>query len=171
MLTFCSQSTDRCYTCSTDVPFCHWQTYIDTNSPVLSWFSCVSTRVTDETFYAATVTANLLPSQTTSSNGPTLPVGGIVGIAVGGLVFLITCVGLVVYFCFKRRNRRDQERSGSEDWRRYPIGQIPHEMSAQWEPGELDSYSTVVEAPNPSHYKQGASKLAQPVAELPGNYI
>jgi len=163
VLTFCSHSTDRCYTCSTDVPFCHWQTYIDTNSPVLSWFSCVSTRVADETFYAASVTAHLLPSQTTSSN-PTLSVAGIVGIAVGGVVFLVTCVGLVVYFCFKRRNLRDQER-----WWRHPSRQISHEMSAQWEPRELDSYSTVVEAPNWSDYHQhGVWKKAQPVAELPG---
>lgn len=168
MLTFCSQSTDRCYTCSTDVPFCHWQTYIDTSSPVLSWFSCVSTRVTDETFYAATVTAHLLPTQTTSSNNPTLSVGEIVGIAVGGVVFLVACVGLVVYFCFKRRNLRDREQSGFEHWWRHPSRQISHEMSAQWEPAELDSYSTVVEAPNWSDYQQGAWKAAQPVAELPG---
>lgn len=167
VLTFCSQSTDRCYTCSTDEPFCHWQTYIDTNSPALSWFSCVTSQLTDETFYAATITNNLLSSQTTSSSSATLPVGGIVGVAVGGTIFLILCVALVVYFCFKRRNHMAQEQRGFNPWRRYPARQNPHEMPTQLEPTELDSYSAGVEEVQ-SYYHQGAWKPRQPIAELPG---
>ena len=167
VLTFCSHTTDRCYTCSSDEPFCHWQTYIDTKSPTLSWFSCVTTRLDDETFYAASVTNHLLPSQTSGSS-PTLSVGGIVGIAVGGGVFLITCVALVVYFCFRRRRTaRTQEQSAFEPWWRYSGRQTPHEMPVQSEATEIDSYPAAVEGAKQRYYQPGAWKSAQPVAELP----
>jgi hypothetical protein len=134
---------------------------------MLSWFSCVTSKFADETFHAATIT-NSLSSQTTGSNSATLPVGGIVGIAVGGAVFLIICVALVVYFCFKRRNLRAQEQGGFQRRARYPGRQSLHEMPTQLEPTELDSYSAAVEEANRRYYQQGAWKSEQPSAELPG---
>jgi hypothetical protein len=154
VLTLCSESTDRCYTCSTDEPFYYWQTYIDTNSPTLSWFSCVTSQLADETFYASSITNNLFPIQTSGSNNPTLPVGGIVGIAVGGAVFLIICVALVVCFCFRRRSAikdpRAQEQSVSEPRWRYSVRQSPHEMPIQSDPIEIDSFPAAVKGANQS---------------------
>lgn len=37
-------------------PFCHWETYIASGSPTLSWFYCITTPASDAVFYAATIT-------------------------------------------------------------------------------------------------------------------
>jgi hypothetical protein len=135
---------------------------------MLSWFSCVTARIDDETFYASTITNHLLSPQTTASDNAALPVGAIVGIAVGGAVFLITFVALVVYFCFRRKNRRAQEQRDFERWRQHQEQQGFHEMPTHMDPTELDSYSAAVEGDNQTYYQYGAWKPAAPVAELPG---
>lgn len=109
------QSTDRCYTCSTDEPYCFWQTYIADNSPTLSWFSCVITKVPDATFYAATITGDLTypttpftapaPSSTPAS-APVLSNGAIIGISVGAGVVLIGCAVGIIWCCTILRKKK-----------------------------------------------------------------
>lgn len=118
-------STDRCFTCSTDEPFCFWQTYLAANSPTLRWFSCVSSKIQDATFYAATITGNLtypntlaVPTAaptttvptTTSTASPTKgsspSTGAIIGIAAAGGVALIASVAIIAWCCVHLRNHR-----------------------------------------------------------------
>jgi len=103
-----SHATDRCYTCSTDVPFCHWETYIDPASPTLLWFDCISSKIPDATFYASSVTNNLTVTSQTStpdnSSSPLTP-GAIGGIAGAGAAALIACVAILAWCCFRRRSK------------------------------------------------------------------
>ncbi|KAF2470641.1 uncharacterized protein BDR25DRAFT_31470 [Lindgomyces ingoldianus] len=122
-------STDRCFTCDTDVPYCHWETWIDkpTNSPTLKWFSCIESRIADATIFAANIT---IPSQTNpststttststspSGNSSPLSTGAIIGIAVGAGIAIIGAVAILLYCCFKKRQTsrlRPQELSAEE---------------------------------------------------------
>ena len=116
-------STDRCYTCESDQPFCFWQTYIDTTpAPTLSWFSCVETDMADVTYYASTITNHLLPTQSSGVSGTGgLSKGAIAGISSGGAVFLIAVIASIIWIvsCVRTKRRRrgellEEERRGNE---------------------------------------------------------
>jgi len=172
-------STDRCYTCSTDEPFCFWETYIDTNSPTLRWFSCVTTKMVDATFYAATITGNLTSPTTlhpTSTSSPVLSTGAIVGVAVGGGVALIACVAIISWCCVLMRRKSQTPEPTSHNQNQYQ-SQVAYNS---YQPAELPLTSP------PQYYDQRIAQTSQtfsstgdaaihdeavartPVAELPG---
>lgn len=114
MPTTTCKPTDKCYTCNTYQPYCHWQTYIASNSPTLSWFSCVESKVPDATFLAATITdvrpretgtlstqPSAAPTSTAKGTRPSdapLSTTAIIGIAVGAGVAVISIGGLLVWY-------------------------------------------------------------------------
>lgn len=169
------RSTDRCYTCETDVPFCHWQTYIDTASPVLSWFSCISSSATDATFYAATITG------TPSGHGVHLATGAIIGIAIGGAVFVLFLILLGWFILWHRRRKWEApavepqtEPETEPDRTELPSEPRPVEMAdsntlrdRQYYPKSKSSQ----DYPSPPSYQSGYHSTLSPsdtvVAELP----
>jgi hypothetical protein len=164
-----SQATDKCYQCSTDVPFCHWQTYVEAGQPTLRWFSCISTRMGDETLFASTITNSLLgpsPSgstNSTSSSSSSLSTGDIAGIAVAGAVAIIACVAIVSIACVRVRRKKEQPA---------PPGTDADPNSPQPQPGyaAASPMSTLDAKPAPPPFQQQYA-YEMPVAEpqeLPG---
>ncbi|KAF2730504.1 hypothetical protein EJ04DRAFT_586206 [Polyplosphaeria fusca] len=113
--------TDRCFTCDSEAPFCRWETYIASGSPTLRWFSCETSKLPDATFFAATITNNLLsniaatsessesvprPSSSSARRSQRLSTGAIIGIAVGGGIAVISLAGIIAFFCLKKRKAR-----------------------------------------------------------------
>ncbi|KAF1962946.1 hypothetical protein CC80DRAFT_530834 [Byssothecium circinans] len=141
-------STDRCYTCSSEQPFCQWETYIQSNTPTLRWFSCVETKRADLTFVAETITQNspTTPSGTahfptgsastnsTATKHPSLSTGAIVGIGVGSGLALAGIAAMVALLCLKRGKPRPPP---------LPLPRLDSSVQTQKvepHPLELDSY-------------------------------
>ncbi|KAF2808678.1 uncharacterized protein BDZ99DRAFT_477219 [Mytilinidion resinicola] len=184
-------STDRCYTCSTDEPFCFWETYVQTNPTTLRWFSCVPSKIPDVTFYAATITGNLssstrspplstsssTPGPKSSTGGPVLSTHTIISIAVGGGVTLIGCMAIIAWCCVLVR-KKNQRNTQDGVYQNEPPPRMMHDRS----PAELPVGSP------PRYYDQQLPQMSQalgstafgaetvhddvgvhtPVAELPG---
>ncbi|KAI9676211.1 MAG: ATPase of 26S proteasome regulatory subunit 4 [Trizodia sp. TS-e1964] len=137
--------TDRCYTCSSDLPFCLWGTYIASGAPTLSWFDCVTTKGSSLTFLAATITGSpisnsltgptsSLPSPTTTSTTTEPPSslsrGAIGGIAAGSAVFFFAAVLLAFFVVFKRGSKKKPEQQ--------EVTELP--MSSRFELGGAAAY-------------------------------
>ncbi|KAF2005183.1 hypothetical protein P154DRAFT_616428 [Amniculicola lignicola CBS 123094] len=137
------RSTDRCYTCSADFPFCRWETYVSGNGPSLSWFSCVETKLPDTTFLGATITTNLPALSRTATaeatktssheDGLLLSTGAIIGIAAGGGVVIIGIIALLVYCCLKKRSARKASQQ-------LGVVTAPVKQEVPQQPQELDSH-------------------------------
>jgi len=171
-------STDHCYTCHTDVPYCHWQTYIgDPPSPTLRWFSCISTKTVDETFFATTITNSLLdPTQGVSGGGgsSTLSNGAIAGISAGGAVFLIALVAALIWAIFhgravKKRRRREQEEAERQ---RRTLDSQPAPQMVQMQELPANARQSVYYDVHTGQWKwkeDPVESMSMPVAELPGS--
>ncbi|KAF2497891.1 hypothetical protein BU16DRAFT_559617 [Lophium mytilinum] len=184
-------STDRCYTCSTDEPFCFWEAYVQTNPTTLRWFSCVPSQIPDVTFYAATITGNLssptrspplstsnsTPRPTSSTGGPVLSTRAIIGIAVGGGVTLIACVAIIAWCCVlvRKRNHRDAQDGVYQNEppprimqdhspAELPVGSPPRYYAQQ----PLQTIQTLSSTAYGTETVQDEAGAHTPVAELPG---
>jgi hypothetical protein len=174
-LTRRSQSTDKCYQCSTDVPFCHWQTYIAAGQPTLSWFSCISASMADDTLFASTITNNLLsagPSGSASngtSSSSSLSTGAIAGIAIAGAVAIIACVAIVTVACVRVR-RKDKPAASAA-----AAGTEADPNSPTPQPGYAVSPLSPADAklahPNMSQQQYAYEMPAAEPQELPGGGI
>lgn len=135
-------------------PHCRWETYIASNQPTLSWFSCDTSKSADATFYADTITTDLPspsgPSETPEGNkdstsGSKLSTGAIVGISVGGGLVVLGAVAIIAFCCLRKRKPKPSlpQEHQTNPMQPPKAEQVPQELDAQnytsYERSELNS--------------------------------
>ncbi|KAK4138998.1 hypothetical protein BT67DRAFT_431453 [Trichocladium antarcticum] len=155
----CSNTTQRTLCCLSELPFCYTLLFSTTASPakVFSIFQCQDVRgtatlfatppdysVTASTTASSTVVEAASSTSTPDSSSTALPIGVIVGSAVGGMAAIGFAMSLVVFYVARSR-RGDRSRKQPQSLQPQVLGTLdkPHNtpvmsQEPEYYPGSLD---------------------------------